>query len=217
MTAEPQEFDLKTSQTYPTMPSGQASKRLVDMVLSAAALIGLSPFLLLIALAIRLDGGTPALYRQKRYGQGQREFTILKFRTLSVADSDDVFRQVRDSSDEQVTRVGRFLRAWNLDELPQLWNVLKGDMSLVGPRPHPVRMDQHYQHRLPLYTRRFDAKPGLTGWAQVNGHRGPTPTLGSMQARLEHDLFYIENRSLRFDLKIMVLTVFSANAFRNAF
>jgi lipopolysaccharide/colanic/teichoic acid biosynthesis glycosyltransferase len=194
----------------------EQTKRAMDIAVSVIALIVLSPLLFLIATAIRIDSGTPAIYRQTRHGLHRRPFTIYKFRTLYVADDDNVFRQVQNP-DDGVTRLGHFLRASNLDELPQLWNVFRGDMSLVGPRPHPVAMDERYERLLPAYLRRYAAKPGLTGWAQVNGHRGPTPTLEMVEDRIKHDLFYLKNRSLLLDLKIMAMTVFSATAFHNAF
>lgn len=194
----------------------EMAKRTLDVVLSATALLLLSPLLILVAIAIRLDSGTGAIYHQTRHGQGRRPFTIYKFRTLNAADGDNVFRQVQNP-DDGVTRIGRILRATNIDELPQLWNVLKGDMSLVGPRPHPIRMDERYEPLVRGYSRRFATKPGLTGWAQVNGHRGPTPTLESIQNRIDNDLYYVGHKNLLLDLKIMMLTVFSASAFRNAF
>jgi lipopolysaccharide/colanic/teichoic acid biosynthesis glycosyltransferase len=216
MAVDPQELRMALMANDSSAFRYGSTKRGLDIVLSSLALVLLAPLLGFIALSILFDGGGSVIYRQKRHGLGRSEFTILKFRTLVVSDGDDVFRQVT-SPDDGVTRVGRFLRAWNLDELPQLWNVLRGEMSLVGPRPHPLRMDEHYEGVVPFYAGRYAAKPGLTGWAQVNGNRGPTPLLSDIQARLDHDLHYIENQSLWLDLKIMAMTVFSATAFRNAF
>ncbi|MGL4291140.1 MAG: sugar transferase, partial [Phreatobacter sp.] len=154
--------------------------------------------------------------RQRRLGFNQRAFSIVKFRTMTVADDGDTVRQAtRD--DQRITRIGRFLRRWNLDELPQLINVLSGQMSLVGPRPHAIAHDRHYDNHIALYARRHNVKPGITGWAQVHGLRGETDTVEKMQARVEHDLYYIDHWSVLLDLEIMARTVFSRKAYDNAF
>lgn len=193
-----------------------AAKRALDIVVAATALILLSPLLLLVALAIRLDSRGPILFRQRRHGFNQSPFRILKFRTMTTMDDGPIIVQAtRD--DARVTRVGRFLRRWNIDELPQLLNVLRGDMSIVGPRPHAVVHNDEYERRIALYARRHNVKPGITGWAQVNGLRGNTDSDEKMQDRVAHDLFYIDNWSLWFDLSIITLTLISPRSYRNAY
>jgi putative colanic acid biosynthesis UDP-glucose lipid carrier transferase len=181
----------------------------MDVALALGALIVLSPMLLLIALIIRLDSLGPALYRQTRNGQNGREFVMLKFRTLRIetcASHDGLFRQIT-ADDPRVTRVGRFLRWTSLDELPQLVNVLRGEMSIVGPRPHAVTHNEQYADEIPGYRGRHAVKPGITGWAQVNGLRGETVTLERMERRVRCDLHYIEHWSLKFDLSIIARTL----------
>lgn len=191
------------------------AKRLFDFFGALALLILISPLLVGIAILIKLDSPGPALFRQWRHGFNQKKFRIFKFRTMTVVEDGDVIAQaVKD--DPRVTRIGRHLRRWNFDELPQLVNVLKGDMSLVGPRPHALTHDREYERQIAFYARRHNIKPGITGWAQVNGYRGLTDTDEKMQARVEHDLHYIDNWSIPFDLYILALTVLSPKAFRNA-
>jgi len=190
-------------------------KRLSDIVMAAAGLLALMPLFALVALLIRLDGPGPILFRQQRWGFNQRPFSIVKFRTMRVHDDSEV-RQATQN-DDRVTRIGRFLRRWNIDELPQLWNVLVGDMSIVGPRPHAVPHNQLYERRIGDYARRHNVKPGITGWAQVNGARGETDTDEKMRRRIEYDLHYIDNWSLLFDLRIIGLTLISPKAYRNAY
>ncbi len=156
------------------------------------------------------------LFRQRRNGFNQREFRVFKFRTMTTLDDGAVVRQAQ-VNDIRVTRIGRLLRRTNLDELPQLLNVIMGDMSLVGPRPHAVAHNSEYEERIRLYARRHNVKPGITGWAQVNGLRGETSTLDKMERRVEHDLYYIDHWSVRFDLKIMLMTLFSPRSYRNAY
>ncbi|MEZ5875698.1 MAG: exopolysaccharide biosynthesis polyprenyl glycosylphosphotransferase [Hyphomicrobiales bacterium] len=171
------------------------SKRLFDFFGALALLIAISPLLLAIAVLIRWDSPGPVLFRQWRHGFNQRPFRIFKFRTMTVTEDGDVIKQaVKD--DPRVTRIGRHLRRWNLDELPQLINVVMGDMSLVGPRPHALTHDRDYERRIAFYARRHNIKPGITGWAQVNGYRGLTDTEDKMRARVEHDLYYIDNWSI---------------------
>ncbi|MFH6782372.1 MULTISPECIES: exopolysaccharide biosynthesis polyprenyl glycosylphosphotransferase [Methylobacterium] len=199
----------------PLSPLEIAAKRTFDVVVASLALVALSPLLALIALLIRLDSRGPSLFRQKRYGFNQEAFWVFKFRSMR-AESGAAFRQAtRD--DDRITRIGRILRRTNLDELPQLLNVIRGDMSLVGPRPHAVAHDRSFERRIALYARRHNVRPGITGWAQVNGLRGETLTDADMQRRVEHDLFYIDNWSLWFDLRILVMTVVARSAFRNAY
>jgi Undecaprenyl-phosphate glucose phosphotransferase len=186
-------------------------KRLFDVTAAAGVLIALSPLLVLTALAILIESGRPLFFRQRRYGFNQQEFRIIKFRTMTTLDDGDVVRQAR-RNDPRITRLGRFLRKWNIDELPQLVNVLKGDMSLVGPRPHALSHNREYEQKIARYARRHNVAPGITGWAQVNGLRGETDTDDKMRARVAHDLYYIENWSLWLDLRILIWTVWSRGA-----
>jgi Undecaprenyl-phosphate glucose phosphotransferase len=201
----------------PPLSAGEIMlKRALDIALGSFALFLFTPVLLLVGLAIKLDSPGPILFRQRRLGFNQRAFQIVKFRTMTVQDDGDVIRQAtRD--DQRITRVGRFLRRWNLDELPQLLNVLAGQMSLVGPRPHAIAHDRQFDDRISLYARRHNVKPGITGWAQVHGLRGETDTEAKMQARVEHDLYYIDNWSIMLDIEILFRTVFSRKAYDNAF
>jgi len=196
-------------------PEFAASKRSLDLAIVFAALLLLAPLLAVLAAAIKLDSNGPLLFRQRRIGKGGHVFSIYKFRSMRVLEDGGVVTQaVKD--DTRVTRVGRFLRAFSLDELPQLFNVLKGDMSLVGPRPHAVAHDDYYSARLPDYVLRHQVKPGITGWAQIHGHRGPTPTLDLMQLRIEHDVWYVRHASLRLDIEIILRTPLEVISRRNA-
>ncbi len=190
------------------------AKRLFDITVASLALVVLAPVLLLVALLIRLDSPGPALFFQRRLGFNNRVFRIIKFRTMMTME-DDMSHQVT-ANDARVTRLGRFLRRWNIDELPQLLNVLAGSMSIVGPRPHALKMDDEYQEKIALYARRHNVKPGITGWAQINGLRGITDSSEKMEARVAHDLYYIENWSLWFDIYITLMTPISPRAYRNA-
>jgi putative colanic acid biosynthesis UDP-glucose lipid carrier transferase len=155
---------------------------------------------------ICLDSRGPALFRQTRTGLNGRQFRIYKFRTMTVQEDGAVIRQATQG-DARVTQIGRMLRKTSLDELPQLINVIRGEMSLVGPRPHALAHDKYYGREIPAYERRFAVKPGITGWAQVNGARGETATVADMQRRVDLDLWYVEHRSLALDLKILAWTV----------
>jgi Undecaprenyl-phosphate glucose phosphotransferase len=183
-------------------------KRLLDVTVAAGVLVVLAPLLALVALMILAESGRPLLFRQRRYGFNQQEFRIIKFRTMTTLDDGDVVQQAR-RNDPRITRLGRFLRKWNIDELPQLINVLKGDMSLVGPRPHALSHNREYEQKIALYARRHNVLPGITGWAQVNGFRGETDTEEKMRRRVDHDLYYIDNWSLWLDLRILAMTLFS--------
>jgi Undecaprenyl-phosphate glucose phosphotransferase len=191
-------------------------KRLFDLVLSGSALIALTPVLLLIAILISLDSPGPVFFVQRRYGFNQQPFRIIKFRTMRTLDDGPLVPQAVPD-DPRVTRIGSWLRRWNIDEIPQLFNVLTGDMSLVGPRPHALSHDREYERRISLYARRHNVKPGITGWAQINGFRGVTDTEDKMRRRVEYDLFYIDNWSFWLDLKIIARTVLSPTAYRNAY
>jgi Undecaprenyl-phosphate glucose phosphotransferase len=193
-----------------------ARKRAFDLVAAAIALLTLTPLLLAVALLVWLDSPGPIFFVQRRYGFNQEPFRIIKFRTMRTLDDGPVIAQAtRD--DPRLTRVGRILRRWNIDEIPQLFNVLTGDMSLVGPRPHALSHDREYEQRISSYARRHNVKPGITGWAQIHGYRGEIDTDEKMRKRVEHDLFYIDNWSLWLDLKIIFRTVFSTAGYRNAY
>jgi Undecaprenyl-phosphate glucose phosphotransferase len=183
-------------------------KRAFDVTFAAGVLLALSPLLALVALAILIESGRPLFFRQRRYGFNQQEFRIIKFRTMTALEDGEDVRQAR-RNDPRITRLGAFLRKWNIDELPQLINVLKGDMSLVGPRPHALSHNREYERKIALYARRHNVLPGITGWAQVNGFRGETDTDEKMRSRVDHDLYYIDNWSMWLDLRIILWTVLS--------
>ena len=181
-------------------------KRLLDVSGAFFGLIVLSPLLLLVALAIALESPGPPLFRQRRSGFGGKTFVIYKFRTMRVQeDGPNVVQAKRD--DNRITRLGQLLRRTSVDELPQLLNVLKGEMSLVGPRPHALAHDEYYGALVEAYNERFRTKPGLTGLAQVSGLRGQTADIQSMVARVEKDLEYIRDWSFIGDIKILLRTV----------
>jgi putative colanic acid biosynthesis UDP-glucose lipid carrier transferase len=187
-------------------PTEQAIKRGIDIVLSLVGLIALSPILLAGAIAIRLDSPGPALFRQTRHGFNGRPFRIYKFRTMTVMENGDIVQQAQ-KSDKRVTRVGRWLRRYSIDELPQLLNVFLGHMSLVGPRPHASAHERHFTSVIEKYAFRHHVKSGITGWAQVHGARGETDTLDKMQRRVELDVWYINNWSIWLDFSVMIRTV----------
>lgn len=191
-------------------------KRAFDIVGASLLLLFAAPLFLLIAAAIKLEGSGPVFFRQRRHGFNQREFRVFKFRTMTTLDDGPVVPQAT-RGDARITKVGRLLRSTNLDETPQLFNVLLGQMSLVGPRPHAVAHNDEYEERIRAYAQRHKVKPGITGLAQVNGYRGITDTIDKMLRRVEQDLFYIDNWSLRLDLKILFMTLFSPRSYRNAY
>ena len=199
----------------PLTASEVLTKRLFDVCAALALLLLLAPVFVGVAIAIRLDSPGPVFFRQRRYGFNQEPFRIWKFRSMSTLEDDAALRQA-SQGDSRITRVGRWLRRTNLDEIPQLLNVLRGDMSLVGPRPHALAHDQAFERGVALYARRHNVRPGITGWAQVNGWRGETDTAEKVRGRVEHDLYYIDNWSLLFDLAILLRTVFSSKAYTNA-
>ena len=192
-----------------------------DRIVGALALIALSPALALTALAIKLDSPGPILFRQKRYGFNNELIEVYKFRSMYVDQLDASAAKLVTRDDPRVTRVGRFIRKTSLDELPQLFNVVfKGDLSLVGPRPHAIHAkaaDRHYDEVVDGYFARHRVKPGITGWAQINGWRGETDTPDKIQQRVEHDLYYIENWSILLDLYILAATPASLFKTQNAF
>jgi len=191
-------------------------KAALDKLIAAVALLLLSPLLALIAVLIKLDSPGPVFFRQQRHGWDGRVINILKFRTMRDAPADDGARQAQHD-DPRVTAIGRVLRRTSLDELPQFFNVLRGDMSVVGPRPHPLALNHSYSGRIDAYMQRHRVKPGITGWAQVHGLRGETETLEKMQRRVEYDLYYIEHWSLWLDIKIILLTMATGWSGRNAY
>ncbi len=200
----------------PHHASERLAKRLFDIVAATAGIIILAPLLAVVAVLIKFDSPGPVLFFQNRFGFNQKTFRIFKFRTMTTLDDGQTIRQAtRD--DQRVTRIGRLLRRYSIDELPQLFNVLIGDMSIVGPRPHAVAHNHAFERRISLYARRHNVKPGITGWAQVNGLRGETDTDDKMRRRVEHDLYYIDNWSLLFDLRICVMTLISPSTFKNAY
>jgi Undecaprenyl-phosphate glucose phosphotransferase len=200
----------------PLTRSEIARKRAFDLVAAAIGLIAITPLLLIVAALVFLDSPGPVFFVQRRYGFNQQPFRIIKFRTMRTCDDGPVVPQAT-RNDPRLTRLGQWLRRWNIDEIPQLFNVLTGDMSLVGPRPHALSHDHEYEQRISLYARRHNVKPGITGWAQIHGYRGEIDTDEKMRKRVEHDLFYIDNWSIWLDLKILFRTVFSAAGYRNAF
>ena len=190
-------------------------KRSFDLVLSGLALVVLSPLLALVALAISIESRGPVIYRQARRGFNGDTFMILKFRSMRVTESGYRMKQAL-KDDPRITRVGRFIRATSIDELPQLVNVLLGQMSLVGPRPHAVSHDEELSRQLAAYAARQRIKPGITGWAQVHGFRGETSSPEQVEGRVSHDIYYIDNWSLLLDIWTLILTVFSPMTRRNA-
>ena len=188
-----------------------------DRVLGLLILLLISPLMVAIALAIKLTSRGPVLYYQKRHGWNNEEIWVYKFRSMVVHQEADLQVTQARKNDARITPLGAFLRRTSLDELPQFINVLQGRMSIVGPRPHAMAHNEHYKMLVPGYVLRHKVKPGITGWAQINGFRGETDTLEKMQKRVEYDLHYIENISLGLDLKIILATVFKGFVHRNAY
>ncbi len=199
---------------------GLLAKWVFDKVVALLALLLLSPVLLAVAVAIRLDSPGPVLFRQRRYGFNNELIEVLKFRSMYTDRCDPKASRLVTKDDPRVTRVGRFIRKTSLDELPQLFNVLKGELSLVGPRPHALQAkaaDRLYDEIVDGYFARHKVKPGITGWAQINGWRGETDTREKIAKRVEHDLYYIENWSILFDLYILFKTPFALLKTDNAY
>jgi Undecaprenyl-phosphate glucose phosphotransferase len=192
------------------------AKRTLDIVIAVAGLILFSPLLLMVSLAIKLDSRGPIFFRQTRHGYNNERIGVLKFRTMSVMEDGDNFRQVVQN-DPRVTRFGRVLRRANLDELPQLFNVLSGKMSVVGPRPHATAHNKMFEQLILPFSRRHNVKPGITGWAQVNGCRGETETIEKMRRRVEYDLYYIDHWSFLFDMQIIIMTLFSKSVYLDGY
>jgi exopolysaccharide biosynthesis polyprenyl glycosylphosphotransferase len=188
-------------------------KRAFDLVVAGAALLLFSPLMLLVALLIWIEDRGPIFYRQVRMGLDGKPFEILKFRSMRVGAEKDTGAVWAEKDDPRRTRIGRFIRAWSIDELPQLWNVVAGDMSVVGPRPERPQFVEQFRAEFPHYMLRHKVRAGMTGWAQVHGWRGNT----SIRMRIEHDLYYIENWSLMLDVKILFMTVVHGLRHENAY
>ena len=203
----------------PLHEAGLILKRLEDIVISSVFLLITLPVFVFTALCIKLDTPGPVFFRQKRLGANNVAFDLLKFRSMHVHQSDPLGQQLTEADDRRITRVGKSIRRTSIDELPQLINVLRGDMSVVGPRPHALAASAAgvaYAHAIQEYPIRHRVKPGITGWAQVNGWRGETVTVDQIRRRVEHDLYYIENWSLGFDFLILGWTVFTVLSRENA-
>jgi Undecaprenyl-phosphate glucose phosphotransferase len=193
-------------------------KGIEDRLFGLIIILTVWPILLAVTIAIKLDSRGPILFRQKRYGFNNNEITVLKFRSMHwEPDASTIIVKQAQQVDPRVTRVGRFIRRTSLDELPQIINVLRGEMSLVGPRPHAIAHNEEYAQLIDEYLTRHKVKPGITGWAQVNGLRGETVNPDQMRERVRHDLYYIENWSLGFDLRILILTMFTGFLNKNAY
>ena len=207
-------LDLSTS---PVTGVIRLAKSIEDKLLGGLIFVLISPLMLCIALAIKLSSPGPVLFKQKRLGWNGNVINVYKFRSMVV--HQEPTGQVTQASmnDPRVTRVGSFLRRTSLDELPQFFNVLQGRLSIVGPRPHAIAHNDYYKELVPRYMLRHKVKPGITGWAQINGYRGETDTLDKMQKRVEFDLFYIENISILFDLRIIIQTIYKGFNSKDAY
>lgn len=191
------------------------AKRALDLAVSVSLVVLLLPLIAFLTLAIAADSRGPVLFCQRRTGLNGKTFGILKFRSMHVLEDGEAVIQAA-KGDARVTRVGRILRKLSLDELPQLFNVMAGEMSLVGPRPHAVAHDEYYGAAISNYAVRQKVKPGITGWAQVNGARGATPTVDVMQRRVDFDTWYVAHASLALDLKILLRTPLAVLSRENA-
>lgn len=207
-------LDLSNS---PNTGFTQIVKEIEDMVLATLILLLISPLMLAIALAVKLTSPGPVLFKQKRHGWNGEKISVCKFRSMVVHHESGFQLTQASRNDARITPLGAFLRRTSLDELPQFFNVLQGTMSIVGPRPHAVQHNEYYKELVPGYMRRHKVKPGITGWAQVNGFRGETDTLYKMEQRVEHDIYYIEHLSLGLDLKIILRTIFQEFGHPNAY
>jgi putative colanic acid biosynthesis UDP-glucose lipid carrier transferase len=183
-------------------------KNASDFILALVILILLLPFMLCIALAVKVTSPGPIIFKQRRYGLNGEEIVVYKFRSMTVAEDGPNVVQAK-KNDQRFTKIGAFLRRTSLDELPQFINVLQGRMSIVGPRPHAVAHNELYRKLIKGYMLRHKAKPGITGWAQVNGWRGETEELDKMKGRIEHDLYYLQNWSIWLDLWIILRTIWT--------
>lgn len=216
-TVESDAIEVKTSKIYLFI------KRVTDITGSLAGLILLSPLLIIVGILIKIESKGPIIFSQNRIGMDGRVFKMYKLRSM-VANAEELKEKLMEENemsgpmfkikdDPRITKVGRFIRKTSIDELPQLFNVLRGDMSLVGPRPERPQFVEKFKEEIPRYMIKHQVRPGLTGWAQVNGYRGDT----SIKKRIEHDLYYIENWTLGFDFKIIFLTFFKGFINKNAY
>ena len=210
--------DIDTISVFESPQLGMQNyiKRTFDIVFSLSAILLLSPLLVLIAIGVKLSSKGPVLFVQDRYGLDGKPIGVYKFRSMRVMENQSVVIQAT-KNDPRVTWFGRFLRRSSLDELPQFFNVLKGEMSVVGPRPHAVSHNEFYRNQVSYYMLRHKVKPGITGWAQINGWRGETDTLEKMTKRVEYDLYYIRNWSLMWDIKIILKTIVNGFGGKNAY
>ena len=188
-------------------------KRCMDIVGSLICIVLFSPIMLLTAIAVKVTSKGPLIFKQERVGLHNEPFRMYKFRTMYVQTEEEERKGWTHKDDPRITKIGRFLRKTSLDEFPQLFNVLKGDMSLVGPRPERPQYVEKFREEIPRYMIKHQVRPGMTGWAQVNGYRGDT----SIRKRIEHDLYYIENWTIGLDIKILFLTVFKGFINKNAY
>jgi putative colanic acid biosynthesis UDP-glucose lipid carrier transferase len=198
-------------------PLGVVTKRVIDVLLASACIIILAPLMLIIAILIKVQDRGPLFFFQKRNGLDGKEFTLIKLRSMKIVTNPPGGVVQATLNDERVTAFGKILRKYSIDELPQLLNVLLGDMSIVGPRPHAIEHNEFYRNKIDGYMSRHRVKPGITGWAQVNGFRGETPKLEDMENRLRYDLEYIKNSSIAFDFKILVRTTWVTLLAKNAY
>lgn len=210
-------FPVLNIRSTPMSGINRFTKAIEDRVVAALVLLLISPLMLLIALGIKLTSKGSVFFKQYRHGWDGRIIKVYKFRTMKLHHETDHWVTQAKADDERVTILGRFLRQTSLDELPQFINVLQGRMSIVGPRPHAIAHNEFYKDNIHIYMQRHRVKPGITGWAQINGWRGETDTLDKMQKRVEYDLFYINNWSIGFDLKIIFLTLFHGFVNKNAY
>jgi len=199
------------------MPLGElhnsAIKRIVDILGSLFALILFSPVMLITAIAVKIESPGPVIFSQERVGKHNKVFRMYKFRSMQVQDEDEEKKEWTTKNDPRVTKVGKIIRKTSIDEMPQFFNIFIGDMSLVGPRPERPLFVEKFRDEIPHYMIKHQVRPGLTGWAQINGYRGDT----SIEGRIEHDLYYIENWTLGFDIKILFLTIFKGFINKNAY
>ena len=208
-------FPVLTVARVPTRDWRYLIKRAIDMTLAWSLLL-----LLAVSIGVKLTSEGPVIFRQKRFGYGGQPIEVLKFRSMYVDSQDVAGAQRTVRGDRRVTPIGAFIRRMSIDELPQLINILRGDMSIVGPRPHPMAMkvgEEYYHLAIQSYAGRHKVLPGLTGWAQVNGSRGEIKTIKQAHRRVKLDLFYIENWSLAFDLRILIRTLICIFDTKNAY
>ncbi|HEX4046066.1 MAG TPA: undecaprenyl-phosphate glucose phosphotransferase [Gammaproteobacteria bacterium] len=210
-------FPVLNIRSTPMVGINRLVKAIEDRIFAAMILLAISPLFILLAIGVKLSSKGPVFFKQYRHGWDGRIIKVYKFRTMITHEERDQWVTQATIDDKRITRLGRFLRRASLDELPQFINVLQGRMSIVGPRPHAVAHNEFYKNTIHTYMQRHRVKPGITGWAQVNGWRGETDTLNKMEKRVEYDLYYINNWSLSFDLKIIFLTIFKGFIGRNAY